>query len=201
MTKQIEKPWKFESLGQPINLGLPIFLFIIAIFSFIWFLYEVKKKRIEWKSLISWIIWNSIYMLITLYILIIASIHAAGIKNIPNIFNEIAYYLFGLDFENEKQWIILFILMFIAIILIQTLKNSIKISKLDLRIDELNKQTAILMGQVNRTTDFENLPLAFKQKNSKEIKNELREKLKIEKAKIKIDKKIKLLTKSTYIKK
>lgn len=184
----------FENQGEIMNLGLPIFLFIIAFGSFIWFAIEVKKKRIELKSMISWLIMNSIYTLSIIYILIITILHIHYVDNAPNIFNELAHYAFGIDMENGKQWIILLILGFIAYILIKTLANSIKIARLDARIDLLNKQVAILMGQVNRTTDFENLPLAVKEKTSKEYKAELKEKIKIQKVKIKANEKLKLLS-------
>lgn len=186
--------WSFEKLGESMNLGLPIFLFLIAITSFAWFGVEVRKKRIEMKSLVSWLIWNTLYTIAITYILIVTILHVNNVDHIPNIFNQFAHYAFGLDIDNGKQWLILLILAFIAYILVKTLQNSIKIARLDLRIDELNKQVAILMGQVNRTTDFENLPLATKEKTSKQIKAELKEKIKIQKAKIKASEKMKLLS-------
>lgn len=184
----------FEKLGEAMNLGLPIFLFIIATLSFVWFGIEIRKKRIEFKALFSWFMWTVVFSVIVLYILIVSILHVANIDNVPNIFNQLAHYVFGLDMENGKQWIILLLLSLIALILVKSLSNSIKIAKLDSRINTLNKQVAILMGQVNRTTDFENLPLSTKEKTSKEVKAELKEKIKIEKVKMKADKKLQLLS-------
>ncbi|NQZ65897.1 MAG: hypothetical protein HRT99_01610, partial [Mycoplasmatales bacterium] len=61
MNKYRNDSLTFESLGDSFNLGLPIFLLIISIGSFIWFGIEVRKKRIEFKSLIAWFVWNIIY--------------------------------------------------------------------------------------------------------------------------------------------
>ena len=188
------KNWSFEKLGRAMNIGLPIFLFILAIGSFIWSVYEIRKKRINLKSLIVWLTWNILYTIAITYVLIVTILHIAHVENVPNIFNQLAHYAFGIDMQNGKQWVILLILSFIAFILILTLRNSINISKQEARLDKLNKQVAILMGQVNRTTDFDNLPLATKQKNAKEIKQELREKIKIQKAKIKAEKRMQLLS-------
>ncbi len=184
----------FESLGDAFNLGLPIFLLLISIASFIWFGIEIKKKRIEFRSLISWFVWNVIYTVTILYVLIVAILHLYNIQNIPNILNNFAHFVFGIDMQNGKQWIIIIILSFISFTLIKTLQNSIKIAKLELKMNELNKQVAILMGQVNRTTDFKNLPLATKAKTSKEIKAELKEKIKIQKAELKAKEKMRLLS-------
>ncbi|NQZ66263.1 MAG: hypothetical protein HRT99_03550, partial [Mycoplasmatales bacterium] len=126
--------------------------------------------------------------------LIVTILHFFHIENIPNILNNLAHYAFGIDMQNGKQWIIIIILAFISYTLIKTLQNSIKIAKMENRINELNKQVAILMGQVNRTTDFENLPLATKAKTSKEIKAELKEKIRIQKAEIKAKEKMRLLS-------
>lgn len=184
----------FESLGDSFNLGLPIFLLLISILSFIWFGIEVKKKRIEFKSLITWVIWNFIFIVIIFYVLIVTILHLFYIEHVPNLLNNIAHYAFGIDMTNGKQWILIIILGFISFILVQTLKNSIKIARLDTRIDQMNKQVAILMGQVNRTTDFENLPLATKAKTSKEVKAELKEKIKIQKVEMKAKEKMRLLS-------
>lgn len=186
--------WSFETLGETMNLGLPIFLFLIAISSFVWFAVEIKNKRLQFKHLVSWFVWNTIYTVAIVYVLIVTILHVANVDNVPNIFNQLAHYAFGLDMDNGKQWIILLILSFIAFILVKTMQNATRISRLDKRIDMLNKQVAILMGQVNRTTDFENLPLATKEKTSKQIKDELREKIRIQKANIKANKKLQLLS-------
>ena len=196
MTNTTTQPaWTYETLGDSFNLGMPIFLFLIAIMSFVWFGREVKKKRVQFKALAFWFFWNLLYTIAITYVLIVAILHVAHIHNVPNIFNMLAHYAFGINMDNGKQWLILMILAFIAVMLVWILRNSIKIARTELRISELNKQVAILMGQVNRTTDYEKLPLAVREKTAREIKQELKEKVKIQKARIKAKEKIQLLSK------
>ncbi|WKX02522.1 hypothetical protein [Candidatus Mycoplasma mahonii] len=182
------RPWQ-EELGNVMNLGLPIFLLIIAISSFVWFTIEVKRKKIELKNMIGWLTTNIIFTLFVIYILIVSILHLFNIDNIPNIFNMIAYYMFGIKMDNAKQWIILLILGFIAYILLKSLKNSIEIAKLNKRVDMLGNEVSILKGKINKTTKF-NIKVPKVEKSVKVIKDELKEKRKIAKTLQRHNKKI-----------
>ena len=190
------KEWTSEELGRTMNLGFPIILTFLAIISLFWFFYEVKKKRIELKSMITWLIFNILYTISIIYILIITCLHAAFF-DVPNLFNMFSHYAFGLDIGNGKQWVILLIFAFISLLLILMLKHSIKINRNERRIDELNKQVAILMGQVNKTADFEKLPLAVREKTLRDHKKEMKEKIKMHKVTQRTKEKIDLLSDNT----
>ena len=170
----------WEVMGELKNLGFPIFLFIVSISSLIWFLVEIKKKRLELKTMIAWFILNLVYTITVLYVLIISILHYFYIDNAINIFNYIAYNLFGINMEGGKEWVILLILGFISYILIKSLHNSIKISKLNIRVDELSKDVAILSGKVNKSADLSTTEFRIP-KNSKEVKIALKEKIKVAK--------------------
>ena len=183
-----------EPLGEAVNLGFPIFLFLIAISSLIWFVVEIKRKRLELKTMIAWFVLNIIYIIVVTYVLIISILHLFYISNAPNIFNLISHYLFGLSLSNGREWIILLILAFISYILVKTLANSIKISKMDERINELKKEVAILSGKVNKTAKF-NTDRFVIQKSSQEIRQELKEKVKIAKLKANTEEKLEKIKK------
>jgi len=170
-----------ENLYDIVNIGLPIFLLIISIFSFIWFGLEIKKKRIEFKSMVTWLGLNILFTIVIIYILIIAILHYYGVDNAVNIFNIIAFHLFGLSMDNGKEWVILLILAFISYILIKTLRNSILISRLNKRVDALGKEVALLSGKVNKSADFAN-KVAKPKSTAQDVKSELKEKIKIAKA-------------------
>ena len=179
-----------EAMGDAINLGFPLFLLIISFLSFVWFSLELKKKRLELKTMIAWFVLNIFYTITVAYVLIIAILHFFYIDNAINIFNYIAYNIFGINLSGGKEWIILLILGFISYILVKTLHNSIKISKLNIRVDQLSKDVAILSGKVNKTASLKTTEFQL-QKTSKEVKIELKEKIKVAKleaeAAIKLD--------------
>lgn len=179
---------KTESTGDIINLGFPIALLIIAIFSFFWFWLEIKKKRIQLNTMVVWLILNIIYVLIIIYITIIEGLHLANIDAL-NIFNWIAFNWFGINLANGKEWIILLIFMFISYILIKSLYNSIKISKLQTELHTLSREVAILSGKVNNTLEYK--PKDYvSEKTYKEAKKDIKEKLKIAKLEVETKKKI-----------
>ena len=171
-----------ENLYDAVNLGLPIFFLVISVSSFIWFGIEVKKKRIEFKSMATWFTLNIIFTIIIIYILIISILHLYGVGNAANLFNLISEHVFGMTLKNGKEWVILLILAFISYILIQTLRNSIKISNLNKRIDDLGKEVAILSGKVNKSATFAS-KVATPKVTAKELKTELKEQIKIAKVK------------------
>ena len=185
--------WVSEDLGNWVNIGLPVFFLVIAIASFVWFSIEVKKKRIMFKQMATWLTLNIIFTIFVVYVLIIAILHIYYVGNAGNIFNMISHYVFGLEMQNGKQWIILLILGFISYILIKTLNNSLKIAKLNSRLDRLNKEVAILSGKVTKSTTFKK-DVAGVKKSSKEIKSELKEEIKIAKLKTKHATKLKATT-------
>lgn len=184
-----------EKLHNAVNLGLPIFFLIISIASFIWFAIEVKKKRLEFKSMATWFTLNILFTIIIVYILIISILHFYGFGNAANLFNLISEHVFGMTLENGKEWVILLILAFISYILVKTLRNSIKISKLNKRVDDLGKEVAILSGKVNKSATFTS-NIAKPKVTVKEVRTELREKIKIARAKKRAEQKLNAISKN-----
>ena len=183
--------WVYEDLGDWINIGLPIFFLVIAIASFVWFAIEIKRKRIVFKQMATWLSLNILFTVFVVYVLIISILHIYYVENAGNIFNMISTHVFGITMSNGKQWVILLILGFISYILIKSLNNSLKIAKLDKRVDRLNKEVAILSGKISKTTNF-NKDVASIKKTRKETKGVLREEVKLAKLKkkhyVKLDK-------------
>ena len=68
--------------------------------------------------------------------------------------------------------------------------NSIRIVRLDDRIDDLNQEVAILRGKINQTANFTNLPLPTSLPSSKEIKSRIKSKIRNIKGELKADKKL-----------
>ncbi len=151
----MKHPWVSETMGEWINIGLPIFLLVISISSFVWFSIEVKRKKIMFRQMATWLTLNIIFTLLVIYVLIIALLHIYYVTNAGNIFNMFTHYVFGIDLDGGKQWVILLILGFISYILLKSLQNSLKIARLDKRVDELNKEVAILSGKVNNSINFD----------------------------------------------
>lgn len=178
-----------ENLYDAVNLGLPILFLVISISSFIWFGVEVKKKRLSFKSMVTWFSLNILFTIAIVYILIVSILHFYGFDKAANVFNLIAEYAFGITLDNGKEWVILLILGFISYILVKTLKNSIEISRLNKRIDELGKEVAILSGKVNKSANFAK-EVAKPKVTAKEVKSELKEKIKIAKVKKKAEQKL-----------
>ena len=183
-------PWVSEDLGNWVNIGLPIFFLVIAIASFVWFSIEVKRKRIMFKQMATWLSLNILFTIFVIYVLIISILHVYYVGNAGNIFNMVSHYVFGIEMANGKQWIILLILGFISYILVKTLNNSLKIAKLSSRLDKLNREVAILTGKVTKSTTFKK-DVANVKKTSKEVKIELKEEIKIAKIKSKHQSKLK----------
>ena len=193
-------PWVSEDLGNWVNIGLPIFFLVIAIASFVWFSIEVKKKRIMFKQMATWLTLNILFTVLVIYVLIISILHVYYVGNAGNIFNMISHYVFGIEMTNGKQWIILLILGFISYILIKTLNNSLKIAKLSSRLDRLNREVAILTGKVTKSTSFKK-DVSNVKKTSKEVKSELKEEIKIAKLKTRHATKLKTAVKTNKNKK
>ena len=169
-------------LGELVSLGFPIFLLIIASLSLVWFVVEIKRKRIDMKTMIIWLIMNIIYIIAVIYILLVAILNVAEI-GAPNIFNMFAYSVFGINMEDGKQWIILLILAFISYVLVNTLVNTIKISKLNGRVDDLSKEVAIISGKINKTSDLDTKEFVIP-RTYKEIKIDSKERVKIAKLEV-----------------
>lgn len=182
------------SLGNVLSIAMPTFLLAIALGTMIWFIFEVKRKRLQLKTMIVWFILNLLYTLVIMYVLIVT---IAQIFNIPapNIFTLFVFYVLGLELPNNMEWIFLLIFGFITYILIKTMLNAIRIAQLDDRIDDLNQEVAILRGKINQTAEFENLPLPASLPSSKEIKSRIKSKIHHIRAELKAEKKLSNLQK------
>lgn len=180
-----------------LKIGLPVALSIIVVAVWIFIIIEIKRKRLEIKDIVLWFSLNIIFTISVFYIMIVNILQFLGYPE-ANVFNWLAFYAFGMDF-NGQEWIILIIIMFIAFIVGQVMALMVKIQKLHKRVDDLNKEVAVLSGKVNRTADFDKLKVATNQKTVRETKQELKEKIKIAKAKKKAKNKMKMITQTHEI--
>lgn len=172
-------------------LGFPIAFLLIAIATFIFVGIEIKKKRLEIKEIIAWLILNTLFTTIIIYVLVVGVVKFYH-PNVINAFDWLGVHAFHLTTDSEP-WIILLIFGFIAFILLSTMINTVRVQRMNKRIDELNREVAILSGKVNKSADFSKFELAENEKTFQEIKQELREEVKIAKARKKAKEKIKEL--------
>lgn len=172
-------------------LGFPIAFLLIAIATFIFVGLEIKKKRLEIKEIIAWLILNTLFTTIIIYVLVVGVVKFYH-PSVINAFDWLGVHAFHLTTDSEP-WIILLIFGFIAFILLSTMINTVRVQRMNKRIDALNREVAILSGKVNKSADFSKFELAENEKTFQEIKQELREEVKIAKARKKAKEKIKEL--------
>lgn len=177
------------SLGNVVSIAMPTFLLAIALATMIWFFVEVKRKRLQLKIMIVWFILNTLYTIMILYVFIVTILQ---IFNFPafNIFTLFSYYVLGLELPNNMGWVFLLIFGFITYVLIKSMLNSLRIARLDDRIDDLNQEVAILRGKINETAEFKHLPLPATTPSPKEIKFKIKSKLRNIRAELKAEKKL-----------
>lgn len=135
-----------------VQIGIPITLLIISIISFVLIVLEIRKKNIEIKNIVTWIILNSIFGFFVFYIVIVESMILSNIK-VTNIFSWFVVNAFGITLSGQ-EWVILLLFAFIIFLMVQTVFNSVRTQKINKRIDDLNKETAVLSGKVNQTATF-----------------------------------------------
>lgn len=181
-----------------LHIGAPIVLLLISVFTYIFVSIEIKKRRIEFKDIVSWFIVNTIYTLCVLYILVVEIVQFAFQKEIINIFSWITHKGLGIDLDGQ-EWILLLIFAFITFILVQVMITTIRVQRLKKNVDDLNKEVAILAGKVNKTADLNLRKVAKKTQSFSDLKSELREKIKIARANKKANEKLKLLSHTTEI--
>lgn len=182
-----------------LKIGLPVTLLIIVLAIWIFIIVEIKRKRLEIKDIVLWFTLNIIFTVSVFYIMVINILDYFNlVKPEANIFNWIAYHAFGMEFAGQ-EWIILVIIIFLAFVIGQVMSLMVKVQKLHKRVDDLNKEVAVLSGKVNKTANFDKVKVASNTKTAKEIKQELNEKIKIAKAKKKAQTKMKTITQTSEI--
>ena len=135
-----------------VKIVMPITLLVISIIAFVLIVLEIRKKNIEIKNIVTWIILNSIFGFFVFYIVIVESMILSNVK-VVNIFSWFVVNAFGITLGGQ-EWVILLLFAFIIFLMIQTVINSVKTQRINKRIDDLNKETAVLSGKVNETAKF-----------------------------------------------
>lgn len=148
--------WKASNVGVAYiaNIGLPIFLVIVSLFSLFWFVRETKRKRLSFRSMAMWFTLNIVYTTVIIYVLIVTALQIAGYDRAINIVDWIAHYVFGFSLDGGKEWVFILIFAFISYILIKTLRNSLKLADIRAKMDALNRRVSVLTGKVNKSTDY-----------------------------------------------
>lgn len=180
--------WRI-TFGKVVTISMPSFLLAISLATMLWFFIEVKRKRLQLKVMVTWFIFNLLYTFLITYIFIVTILQIFHYPA-PNIFTLFVYYVLGLELPNNMEWVFLIIFAFITYVLTKSMLNSLRIARLDDRIDELNQEIAILRGKINQTADFKNLPLPSAEPSSREIKSQLKNKIRDIRAEIKAEKKL-----------
>ncbi|WP_127942755.1 DUF2304 domain-containing protein [Mycoplasma sp. ATU-Cv-703] len=181
-------------IGRVIGISMPTLLLALALATLVWFFVEIKRKRVQLKSMITWLVLNCVYTLAVIYIFIVQMLQIFGYVA-PNLFSLFAFYVFGLELPHGMEWVFLWIFGLLIYILIKTLVNYIRLTGLDQRIDYLNQELAILKGKVNRTADFAKIPLTVTPLTPREVKLKLKDRLRKMRAEVKIEKQIQSLEK------
>lgn len=181
------------------NIAIPVFFLILTILSFVWFGFAFRKKNLPNSTIINWLAINILFLVLFTYLLILGIVQAFQ-PSFPydsyNFFQWIAQSIFGIsNGVSSIAWLILlFILMFV--ITLATLINAlIKLNIQNKRINDLNRNLAILKGKVS--IDMKELHFDTSELSAEELKHLLDEQLAKEKLKTKYKNKFIRLNRTT----
>lgn len=181
------------------NIAIPVFFLILTILSFVWFGFAFRKKNLPNSTIINWLAINILFLVLFTYLLILGIVQAFQ-PLFPydsyNFFQWIAQSIFGISNNvSSIAWLILlFILMFV--ITLATLINAlIKLNIQNKRINDLNRNLAILKGKVS--IDMKELHFDTSELSAEELKHLLDEQLAKEKLKTKYKNKFIRLNRTT----
>lgn len=179
-----------EQIAQ--NLGFPILFLILSVFWTIWFALELKRKTLNTKLTINWLILNIFSLTLSIYLFIIGIINSSPLNIDPafNFVNFLTWKIFGI--ETNLAWILWVVIIISATAINLAIKLTVRMSNLNKKVDELNRTVAILKGKLVNNFDYEN-QISTAELTLDEYKKILEDKLAKEKARIKTQKKLEQL--------
>ncbi len=187
------------------NIAIPIFFLIITILSFVWFGFIFRKKNSSTSLIVNWLAINILFLVIFVYLLILGIVKEFQ-PSFPyenyNFFQWIATNIFRFPNNTngeETYWswlVIIFIMMFVITLAIM-INLLIKFNIQNKRINDLNRNLAILKGKV--AIDMKELNFDTSELSAEELKHLLEEQLAKEKIKLKYKNKFVRLNKTTKV--
>ena len=176
-------------------IGFPILFLACAVLSCVWFGISFGKKKLSSGITVSWLSLNIIFLALSLYLLIIGLV-AIYHSNFPyskyNFLDWIGYHAFGIE---KNSWVILLILLFVFLLTIFILKLINDQSVQAKRINELNRNLAILKGKI--AVEINELNFDTSELSVDELKYLLDEQLEKEKLKAKYKNKLERISSKT----
>lgn len=135
------------------NVGLPIVFLLLVGISFLWFAITLKRKNVSNSTIVKWLIINIVFLALFVYLLIIGIISEVRIEAFDykkyNFLQLIAIHILG--FDNDKApwaWSFIIIIIFLIMSLSIAISTIIKLNQQKYRINELNRNLAILKGKI-----------------------------------------------------
>lgn len=169
-----------------LNIGFPILFLCISIIWTVWFVFDLRKKKLSIRLAVNWLILNIFCLFISVYLLIIGIINSVNgsLGQEFNFINFLTKKLFGL--EESWSWILWLVVSISLVSINISIKVSVKISELNNKVDELNRSLAITKGKLAiKLNEFENLSIT--ELSFEEYKKLLDDKLLREKIRMKYE--------------
>ena len=180
------------------NIAIPVFFLILTILLFVWFGFTFRKKNLPTSTIINWLAINILFIVLFVYLLILGIVkqfQPSFAYDSFNFFQWIAVSIFGINVLDSASWLILmFILMFVITLAI-LINSLIKLNIQNKRINDLNRNLAILKGKVS--IDMKELHFDTSELSAEELKYLLEEQLAKEKLKAKYKNKFIRLNKTS----
>lgn len=135
------------------NVGLPIVFLLLVGISFIWFGITLNKKNVSNSTIIKWLIINVVFLSLFIYLFIIGIISVVQGELFDyskyNFLQLIAVHVLGFS-DKEQPWAWSFIILIIFLLMSMSIAIStiLKLNQQNYRINELNRNLAILKGKI-----------------------------------------------------
>lgn len=181
-----------DEVGKWTSIVFPILFIAFAIISCVWFSIAFRKKTIRTKTSVFWITINVIFLGFSVYLLIINLIWIYR-SDFPyhkyNIFDWIGKNAFGI---NKNSWIILLFILLTFVSLVISINITIKFDEQNRKINDLNRNLAILKGKI--AIDIHEMNFDTSELSVEELRFLLEEQLAKEKMKLKYKNKLERLS-------
>lgn len=180
------------------NIAIPVFFLILTILLFVWFGFTFRKKNLPTSTIINWLAINILFLVLFTYLLILGIVKkfqpSFAYDNF-NFFQWIAVNIFGINVAESASWLILVLILMFVITLTILINSLIKLNIQNKRINDLNRNLAILKGKVS--IDMKELHFDTSELSAEELKHLLEEQLAKEKLKAKYKNKFIRLNKTS----
>ncbi|MBD5423147.1 MAG: hypothetical protein HDR43_01470 [Mycoplasma sp.] len=179
------------------HVGLPVLFLILTIISFVWLGIALRKHHLSTSIIVSWMTFNIVFLVIFVYLTIIGIVYQVKQSSFDygnyNFLDWIARNIFGINFEGS--WVILILITIFVLAISISINVVIKLSSQNKKINDLNRNLAILKGKV--AIDMNELNFDTSELSADELKHLLEEQLSKEKLKAKYKSKIAKLSKTS----